>query len=139
MKRTICSSLLFSLPAQLASYHRDGWMMNGFLSLMATSLILHSHTFHPDRFRRRLFSLIDQLVVWLMTVTTTGLCLWTSPTVCCALHLAVTLSLAAYLTFDVLQFKPIEQYTSYQKNMHVLLHLVGAVGFTSTLWMHYYV
>lgn len=125
MKRTIVSSLLFFLPINLASHHRDQWMMYLYILMMSVSVVNHSHTYHPDRFRRVLFAKIDMAVVHLLLVVFTARWLYLSPTWQSVVYIVGFLTTLGTIYFHLLEGKFIEEYSEFQRNAHVVMHITA--------------
>lgn len=126
--------MLFLLPIHLAYLHRDGWMMNAYLLLMMCSLINHSHTHHPDPFRRFWFQWVARTVV----VGLVLLAWWNTPTWQSFIEVSAWLGVNVFLYFVVLQGQSIETYTAFQKNAHVVFHMVGVISILVVSHKFYY-
>lgn len=142
MKRTILSSLLFLYPINVAYQYRDKLMLNMNTIGMAISLINHSHTFHPDNNRRKLFSFIDQKYMIIFGIFVSYRCLKKSHDMHCLLRVLGNLGLVCYLYFYILEGykqkeRAVEKYTEKQKYFHMLLHFIAIVGLTRAYKTYY--
>jgi hypothetical protein len=142
MKRTILSSLLFLYPINLSYKYRDHLMLNMNSIGMAISLINHSHSFHKDSFRRRLFSFIDQKYMISFVFFVVYRCLKKSPNIYCFMRVLSNFFAIFYLYFYLLEGykqkeRSIESYTEKQKYLHMLLHFSAIVGMTRAYETYY--
>ena len=142
MKRTILSSLLFLYPINVAYKYRDHLMLNMNSLGMAISLINHSHTFHPDNRRRKIFSFIDQKYMILFGLFVSYRCIKKSPNIFCILRVLINLGLISYVYFYLLEGykqkeRSVESYTEKQKYLHTLLHFIAIVGLTKAYKQYY--
>ncbi len=135
MKRTILTSLLFLYPINVSYKYRDLLMLNMNSIGMAVSLINHSHSFHSDNFRRKLFGIIDQKYMMFFALFVSYKCLKKTPTLECFLRVFGNLGLVCYIFFYLLdgykqKDRTVETYTEKQKYIHMMLHFIAIVGFT---------
>lgn len=136
MKRTIASSLLFLYPLNCAFHAVDVWMLNLCAIAMAVSLVNHSHTFHPDTYRRKIFGTIDENVMIGLVIYITGKCLYLSThfweCLCTLGGLCVFISVTYFglLRGWQKEGRVMEAYKEWQKNVHVLFHVVSIIGLT---------
>lgn len=142
MKRTILTSLLFLYPINISYYYRDKLMLNMNTLGMAISLINHSHSFHTDNFRRKLFGLIDQKYMIFFSLFVSYRCLQKSPHIYCIIRLLSNLGLISYIYFYLLEGRKqkermLESYTEKQKYFHMLLHFIGIIGLTEAYKKYY--
>lgn len=142
MKRTILSSLLFLYPINVSYKYRDRLMLNLNTIGMAVSLINHSHSFHPDNSRRKLFSIIDQKYMIFFGLLVSYKCLRKNPNPYCFLRVLGNMFLISYIYFYLLEgykqkSRAVESYTEKQKYLHMLLHFVAIVGLTNAYKKYY--
>jgi hypothetical protein len=142
MKSTILSSLLFLYPINIAHKYNDLLMLNLNTLGMAISLINHSHTFHQDSSRRRLFGMIDQKYMLSFVFFIFYRCLKKSPNIYCFTRLFLNILAISYIYFYLLEGykqneRQLESYTEKQKYLHMLLHFVAIIGLTKTYKTYY--
>lgn len=142
MKRTILSSLLFLCPINLAYRKRDVLMLNMNSLGMAISLINHSHSFHSDSNRRKIFSFIDQKYMIFFGLFVSYRCIKKSPNIYCFLRVFINMLLISYIYLYLLEGykqreRSMENYNEKQKNLHVLLHFIAIVGLTRAYKKYY--
>jgi len=142
MKRTILSSLLFLYPINVAYKYRDQLMLNMNSLGMAISLINHSHTFHTDDKRRKIFSFIDQKYMIIFGLFVSYRCLRRSPDIYCMIRVLGNLGIVSYIYFYLLEGykqkeRAVESYTERQKYLHMLLHFMAIVGLTRAYKTYY--
>lgn len=142
MKRTILSSLLFIYPINVSYKHRDHLMLNLNTLGMAISLINHSHTFHPDDMRRKIFGMIDQKYMMLFGLFVSYRCLKKSPNLYCFIRVFGNMLLISYIYFYLLEgykqkTRAVESYKEKQKYFHVLLHFFAIIGLTDAYKKYY--
>ena len=140
MKRTILSSFFFLYPVQVAYGYRDIVGMNASIMALAISCINHSHTYHSDGFRRKLFGHIDQLYMIGMFFFSFITCLRLAKTrvamrECIRDFLSTMVYIAVIYGLVLKGYKSrtraIEHYTSFQKNVHVFFHFFTILRVTS--------
>jgi hypothetical protein len=142
MKRTILTSLLFLYPINISYEYRDKLMLNMNTLAMAISLINHSHSFHNDNFRRKLFGLIDQKYMIFLSLFVSYRCLNKSPSIYSFLRVFGNLGLIFYIYFYLLEGRKqrermLETYTEKQKYIHMLLHFISIIGLTRVYKKYY--
>jgi|Laugresu1bdmlbsd_1035121.scaffolds.fasta_scaffold05349_3 hypothetical protein len=142
MKRTILTSLLFLYPINISYKYRDLLMLNMNTLGMAISLINHSHSFHGDNFRRRLFGFIDQKYMMFFGLFVSYRCLYKSPSIYTFIRVFGNMAIIFYIYFYLLEGRKqkersIESYTESQKNIHMLLHFFAIVGLTQAYKKYY--
>lgn len=142
MKRTILSSLLFLYPINVSYKYRDQLMLNMNSIGMAISLINHSHSFHKDNFRRKLFGSIDQKYMIFLSLFVCYRCLRKSPNIYCFSRILLNLFVISYLYFYLLdgykqKERALESYTEKQKYLHMVLHFFAIVGLTRSYKTYY--
>lgn len=142
MKRTILTSLLFLYPINISYKYRDHLMLNMNTIGMAISLINHSHSFHTDNFRRKLFSMIDQKYMILFSLFVTYRCLYKSPSFYSFMRVFGNMGIIFYIYFYLLDGRKqkermLETYTETQKNLHMLLHYTAIIGLTDAYKKYY--
>ena len=135
MKRTILSSLLFLYPINISYKYRDHLMLNLNTLGMAISLINHSHSFHPDDTRRKLFGMIDQKYMIFFGLFVSYKCLKKNPNFYCFLRISRNILLISYIYFYLLEgykqkSRSLESYTEKQKYLHMFLHFIAIIGLT---------
>ena len=143
MKRTILSSLLFIYPINISYRYRDHLMLNLNSLGMAISLINHSHSFHKDEFRRKIFSVIDQKYMIFLGLFVSYRCLNKNPNFSCFLRVFGNMFLISYIYFYLLEgykqkSRALESYTENQKYIHMLLHFIAIIGLTNA-YKEYYI
>jgi hypothetical protein len=109
---------------------------------MAISLINHSHSFHPDNNRRKLFSMIDQKYMIFFGLLVSYKCIRKNPNFYCFLRVGGNMLLISYIYLYLLEGykqKPrsIESYNEKQKFLHMLLHFVSIIGLTNAYKRYY--
>ncbi len=142
MKRTILSSLLFLYPINVSYNYRDKLMLNMNSLGMAISLINHSHSFHQDNIRRRIFSFIDQKYMIFFGLFVSYRCLRKTPNLYCFLRVFFNIFLISYIYLYLLdgykqKSRSIESYTEKQKYLHMLLHFIAILGLTDSYKKYY--
>jgi hypothetical protein len=142
MKRTILSSLLFLYPINVSYKYRDHLMLNLNTLGMAISLINHSHSFHRDDTRRKIFSTIDQKYMIFFGLYISYKCIKKSPDLHCFLRVFVNIFLISYIYFYLLdgykqKSRALESYNEKQKYLHMLLHFTAIIGLTGTYKKYY--
>jgi hypothetical protein len=135
MKRTILSSLLFLYPINVSYKYRDQFMLNINLLAMAISLINHSHSFHPDNYRRELFGSIDQKYMVVFCLFLSYKCLINN--IQSIRDLSIIFSIIFYIYFYLLggykyDKRMIENYKEKQRYYHVIFHFVSIILLTRT-------
>jgi hypothetical protein len=121
---TVLSSFCFVFPIYLSYVYQDVLALFLFSFGMGLSIANHSHTFHPDQFRRELFQTMDVMYMELLTLYL----------VVDASYRVSYLSIAALIWLNSSIFRrlgkfPIEQYTQEQRILHVWFHVVGISSF----------
>jgi hypothetical protein len=109
---------------------------------MAISLVNHSHTFHGDNLRRKLFGFIDQKYMIFFGLFVSYRCLRRSPSIYSFIRIFGNMAIIFYIYFYLLdgrkqKERSIESYTEIQKNIHMLLHFVAIVGLTQAYKKYY--
>ena len=142
MKRTILSSLLFLYPINVGYKNRDHLMLNMNSLGMAISLVNHSHTFHSDNTRRKIFSFIDQKYMIMFGLFVSYRCLRKSPNIYCIMRVLGNIIIISYIYFYLLEGykqkeRAVESYTENQKYLHMLLHFTAIVGLTKAYQKYY--
>lgn len=142
MKRTILSSLLFLYPINVSYKYRDHLMLNLNSLGMAISLINHSHSFHGDDTRRKIFSIIDQKYMIFFGLFVSYKCLSKNPNFYCFLRVSGNMLLISYVYFYLLEgykqkSRSLEFYTERQKYLHMLLHFIAIIGLTRCYKKYY--
>lgn len=142
MKRTILSSLLFLYPINVSYKYRDLLMLNMNSLGMAISLINHSHSFHQDSKRRKIFSFIDQKYMFLFVLLIFYRCLKKSPTIYCFIRLFINILIILYIYLYLLEGykqkeRSLESYNEKQIYLHMLLHFISIIGLTKTYKTYY--
>ena len=142
MKRTILSSLLFIYPINVSYKYRDHLMLNLNTLGMAISLINHSHSFHPDNTRRKLFSMIDQKYMIFFGLFVSYKCLSKSPNIYSFLRVGGNMLFISYIYLYLLEgykqkSRSVESYNQKQKFLHMLLHFVAIIGLTDAYKKYY--
>lgn len=129
MRRTVLSSFLFIYPLNHAYHYRDLWMVNLCAIAVGLSVANHSHTWHGNPERRKLFRQLDIAFMYFLLLYVIYPCF-----VCygCIVHTGMIVSIIAFIYFIMLggKVKQIEDYNAWQKNGHVLFHVVSIVGLT---------
>ena len=127
MLRTICSSFLFLIPIYISHKKNDTVHLMLFATAMGISISNHSHTFHEDKRRRKLFCYIDMSFMYVFS----GYIMFDTiyrnvidPKV------AIILLLLNYSIYSQLGNGYIESYTEKQKYLHVLFHTTGILSMT---------
>jgi arginine exporter protein ArgO len=110
---------------------------------MAISLINHSHSYHNDNIRRKIFSMIDQKYMIFFGLFISYRCLKKTPNFWCFLRIFGNIFLISYIYFYLLEgykqkARAVESYTEKQKYLHMLLHFVAIVGLTNS-YKEYYI
>lgn len=142
MKRTILTSLLFLYPINVSYKYRDLLMLNMNSLGMAISLINHSHTFHSNELRRKLFGIIDQKYMIFFSLFVSYRCLTKSPNIHCFMRVFSNIAIISYIYFYLLEGykqkeRALENYTEKQKYIHMILHFVAIIGLTRTYKKYY--
>ncbi len=142
MKRTILSSLLFLYPINVSYKYNDLLMLNMNSIGMAISLINHSHSYHNDNLRRKIFSTIDQKYMIFFGLFVSYKCISKTPSFSCFLRVFGNLVLISYIYFYLLEGykqkeRAVESYNEKQKNLHVLLHFISIIGLTQSYKKYY--
>jgi hypothetical protein len=114
--------------------------MNASIMALAISCINHSHTYHSDYFRRKLFGHIDQLYMigmfFFSFITCARLtktkdamreCIRDFLSTMCCIVFIYGFMLKGYKS----RTRAIEYYTPFQKNMHVFFHFFTILRITS--------
>jgi len=109
---------------------------------MAISLINHSHSFHHDDSRRKIFSMIDQKYMIFFGLFISYRCLNKNPNFHSFLRVSGNMLLISYIYFYLLEgykqkSRSIESYTETQKYIHMLLHFIAIIGLTNTYKKYY--
>lgn len=143
MKRTLLSSLLFFYPINVAYNHRDKMMVNVMTGALVASMTNHSHTFHQDDTRRRIFGWIDQKYMMGMTLLIAYRCIKKSPTLQCIARVGGNVLLISFIYFYLLngyqqRQRSIESYDEKQKYIHMAMHFIAIVGLTNAYKTYYY-
>jgi len=128
MIRTVASSFLFMVPANLFFLRGEIFRANLCLLAMGLSVANHSHVGHADPWRRELFMRLDTLYMPLFAVYM-GWTLRFVPRL-----LAVLATGMAYLWFGPLSdggVTRVHHYSELQKDLHVLFHFCSILGFTA--------
>lgn len=126
MRRTILSSYLFLLPINLGLKYNDYFFTNINAIGMGLSICNHSHSFHTDKYRRKLFRKIDVLYMHFYGLYITYLSLYTYKNKYIFLYNISMKMLIIYLFFIRLQKKKyIEEYDNYEKWLHCMFHIIS--------------
>jgi hypothetical protein len=109
---------------------------------MAISLINHSHTFHSNELRRRLFGIIDQKYMIFFCMFVSYRCLKKSPNIYCFMTVFSNIALISYIYFYLLEGykqkeRSLENYTEKQKYIHMILHFIAIIGLTRSYQKYY--
>ena len=126
MRRTILSSYLFLIPINLGLKYNDYLFTNMNAIGMGLSICNHSHSFHTDKYRRKLFRKIDVMFMHLYGFYIIYLSLYTYKNkYIFAYNISMKL-LIIYLFFVRLQRKKyIEDYDGFEKWLHFLFHIIS--------------
>jgi len=135
MIRTICSSFYFIVPTYISFRMRDTFGLFVSTIGMGVSIANHSHTFTMIPFRKNLFRMIDSSFMKGM-----GVIFFTEALIRYPIRMKFLVFVLGTMTamfFRSLGDTPIEEYTEYQKNMHVLFHFFGISIFTFFRYYRY--
>lgn len=126
MRRTIFSSYLFLYPMNMGIKHNDYIFSNINAIGMGLSICNHSHSFHEDIFRRKLFRKADVIFMRLYGLYILYLSLYTYDSKRAFLYNIVNTLSIYYLFFVRLNRKRfIEEYDSFEKWLHFLFHIIS--------------
>lgn len=127
MKRTILSSFMFLYPLNKAYEYRDVATMNWSAIGLGLSVCNHSHSWHTDWFRIKLFQWTDVAYMHAFTLRT----IYNSLTsIQCASQSVLIGALMILLYYYTLGDKSFEQYKSIHKNIHMGFHVFSIASLT---------
>ena len=125
MIQVIASSFLFILPIFVSHLLQDTIGVLLYSVALGVSVANHSHTFHPDSYRRELFKHIDVYYMHFLAV----IMVLQSVRVL-SFSFILFLFFIYYGFYSSLGSKPMEQYTSLQSKLHVYFQLVSILLIT---------
>jgi len=119
--RTICTSFLFIIPIYTAHIQNNTQHMILFCIAMGISVANHSHSYHTNKIRRKLFKSIDcnfmlGLALYLL-IKSLYKSLYNK-------YLIIITSIN-YSIYKQIGSENIEYYTEVQKQWHILFHITG--------------
>jgi len=129
MIRTVASSFIFLYPINLAFYYNDVISMNINIIMLALSVSNHSHIWHPNTFRRKLIKNLDKIWVHITIIAAILPCFNNTE---CTNGIILSLFSIGFFYFYLLGgvSVEIEDYKPWQKNAHVLFHLISVIQIT---------
>ena len=129
MIRTIASSFLFLYPVYMSLNYYDYSMMYLCVLALPISVANHSHSWHPDTFRRNLFQCIDISYMLMLTGYAVYPCFISFE---CTKLVVYQFARMAVLYLYILGGlgTSIEQYNEFQRCVHVWFHYVSIIGLT---------
>ncbi len=129
MKRTILSSFMFLYPLNKAYQYGDQLTMNLSAIGLGLSIANHSHAWHPDQFRRKLFKYIDIIYMHAFVART----VYNSLTSLQCITSSTLVLMSTINTFLKLGTEDFEYYTENQKLLHAFFHVYAI---TSLCMLH---
>ncbi len=129
MKRTIFSSFMFLYPLNKAYQYGDQWTMNLSAIGLGLSIANHSHAWHQDQFRRKLFKYVDIVYMHAFIART----VYNSLASLQCITSSIIILMSIINTFLKLGTEDFEHYTENQKLLHTFFHVYAI---TSLCMLH---
>lgn len=126
MKRTILTSFMFLYPLNKAYEYRDVMTLNMSAIGLGLSVCNHSHSWHTDKFRRKLFQFID--VVYMHSFALRAM----YNSIECTFQVSLIVIMMFTMYYKLLGGKVFEKYTERDKNVHMLFHILSIYLLTET-------